>query len=185
METDFGCLRDVADHEIELMRSWRNLPAVRRNMYNQHEISASEHQKWWVSIRESNVNRYFMYEYRGEPSGVIAFTNIDRISSNSTWAFYAAGDAPKGTGSRMEFLALDFAFQSLKLQKLSCEVLAYNSPVIKLHQKFGFQVEGIFRKQYLLDDDYVDVYRLGILAPEWIKIRGDMKHKLMLLNKSV
>lgn len=184
MDTEFGLLRSIADDELELMREWRNAPAVRQNMYTQHEISAEEHQKWWALMLGRSDHQYFMYEYRGKPSGIVAFTNIDSTSSNSTWAFYAAEAAPKGTGSRMEYLALEYAFKKLKLQKLSCEVLAYNSPVIKLHQKFGFKVEGVFRHQYFIDNSYVDVYRLGILASEWVQSREVIKQKLVMLNRS-
>lgn len=184
MGTEFGILRTITDNELELMREWRNAPAVRGNMYTQHEISAEEHEQWWRAMLQRSDNKYFMYEYKGKPSGIVAFTNIDIVSSNSTWAFYAAEDAPKGTGSRMEFLALEYAFEMLKLQKLCCEVLAYNSPVIKLHQKFGFKVEGVFRRQYFINNDYVDVYRLGILASEWEQIREVMGQKLVMLNRS-
>ena len=64
----------------------------------------------------------------------------------------------------MEFLALEHAFNTLKLHKLYCEVFAFNSPVVKLHQKFGFQIEGTFREQRVVDGSYVDVFRLDILA---------------------
>ncbi|SNR90665.1 UDP-4-amino-4,6-dideoxy-N-acetyl-beta-L-altrosamine N-acetyltransferase [Pseudomonas segetis] len=184
MDTEFGILRGIAAHEHALMREWRNAPAVRRNMYTQHEISAEEHEQWWSAMLGRSDNQYFMYEYHGKPSGIVAFTNIDNISSNSTWAFYAAEDAPKGTGSRMEFLALEYAFTKLNLHKLCCEVLAYNSPVIKLHQKFGFKIEGIFRNQHFIDNSYVDVYRLGILASEWAQGRELILQKLVMLNRS-
>ena len=38
----------------------------------------------------------------------------------------------------MEFFALDYAFLTLKIRKLCCEVFTFNSGVIKLHEKFGF-----------------------------------------------
>lgn len=41
----------------------------------------------------------------------------------------------------MEYLALEYAFKDMGLHKLFCEVLAFNAPVIKLHQKFGFKIE--------------------------------------------
>lgn len=78
----------------------------------------------------------------------------------------------------MEFLALEHVFKSLKLHKLHCEVLAFNTPVIKLHQKFGFQIEGIFRQQHYLDGEYVDIYRLGLLEREWGLKRDEMQNKL-------
>ena len=42
----------------------------------------------------------------------------------------------------METLALDYAFNELKINRLECEVLEFNSKVISFHKKFGFQEEG-------------------------------------------
>ena len=80
--------------------------------------------------------------------GIVGFTNIDERNQNCSWAFYAAPVAPKGTGSRMEFSPWKMAFQELNVHKMYCEVLGFNTPVIKLHQKFGFEREGIFREQH-------------------------------------
>lgn len=175
---DIGELRPVEDDEIDLMRSWRNAPSVRQNMYTRHEIGPEEHRAWWERTRNSPAHRYFMYEYEDAPCGIVAFTGIDDLNANSSWAFYARPDAPKGTGSRMEFLALDYAFGPLGLHKLECEVLAFNSAVIGLHQKFGFLVEGVLRQHHKVGDEFVDVYRLGILGEEWNDHRPVMAEKL-------
>lgn len=173
-----GILRNIADDELELMRAWRNEPVVRANMYTQHEISSQEHLAWWGKTKERPDRKYFMYEMAGTPSGIAAFNGIDAQSANSAWVFYASPTSPKGTGSRMEFLMLDYAFNTLKLHKLYCEVLAFNAAVIKLHEKFGFKVEGIFRDQHKVNETFVDTYRLGILAVEWQRYRQAMFDKL-------
>lgn len=83
----------------------------------------------------------------------------------------------------MEVLALEYAFNEIGLHKLCCEVLAFNAPVIKLHEKFGFKVEGILRDQYKRDGLFIDIYRLGLLAGEWADIRDHMVSKLTRLTK--
>lgn len=178
-----GKLRAIKDSELELMRAWRNAPSVRMNMYTRHEISADEHRNWWLSIQSREEQQYFMYELSGTPTGIVAFTSIDRANQNSSWAFYASPEAPKGTGVRMEFLALEYAFLQMGLHKLHCEVLAFNMPVIKLHQRFGFKVEGIFREHHKVDDVFVDVFRLGLLALEWDESRQNMKEKISVISR--
>lgn len=179
----FGVLRKIKDSELELMLSWRNAPAVRENMYTAHEISLTEHLSWWERTRGSGGQRYFMYEFQDQPLGIVGFTELDRINQNSSWAFYASPDAPKGIGGRMELLALDYAFYELKLHKLCCEVLAFNTPVIKLHKKFGFKIEGILRHQRRRDGKFLDVYRLGLLVGEWEGERDGMIFKLSRIPK--
>lgn len=179
-----GILRSIAVDELELMLAWRNEPAVRANMYTQHQISREEHLIWWEKTKVRTDQKYFMYEMAGAPFGIAAFTGIDIKSQNSAWAFYASPSAPKGTGSKMEFLMLDHAFDDLKINKLYCEVLAFNKSVIKLHQKFGFRIEGVFKQQYKVNDNFVDIYRLGILASEWQEHRQSMHEKLITQKRA-
>lgn len=174
-----GILRAIKPEELELMLSWRNAPSVRANMYTNHEISLAEHIAWWDRIQSRSDQQYFMYEYGSLPSGIVAFNGIDAVNQNSSWAFYSSPQAPKGTGSRMEFLALEHAFKQIRLHKLCCEVLAFNMPVVRLHEKFGFKIEGILREQHRTEDAFVDIYRLGILASEWTEKRDGMLSKLM------
>lgn len=173
-----GNLRSIQDNELEIMRNWRNAPAVRANMYTRHEISSEEHLAWWARTRLREDQQYFMYANDGKPLGIVAFTMIDRVNSNCSWAFYAGLDTPRGTGSKMEFVALEYVFNDLKLHKLHCEVLAFNTSVINLHRKFGFQVEGIFRQHHRTDSGYTDIYGLGILASEWVRKREEMLEKI-------
>ncbi|WP_222130017.1 UDP-4-amino-4,6-dideoxy-N-acetyl-beta-L-altrosamine N-acetyltransferase [Bordetella genomosp. 13] len=180
--SELGFLRPIRDDELESMLSWRNAPAVRANMYTRHEISIDEHLDWWERTKQRDDQRYFMYEAGGRALGVVGFTRIDPLNANSSWAFYASPEAPRGTGSKMELLALDYAFGELKLRRLHCEVLAFNTAVIKLHQKFGFHVEGVLREHHKMDDAFVDIYLLGLLASEWSEKRGEIIAKLTAKN---
>jgi UDP-4-amino-4,6-dideoxy-N-acetyl-beta-L-altrosamine N-acetyltransferase len=125
-----------------------------------------------------------MYELDAVPLGIVGFNHIDQANRNAAWAFYAAPDAPRGTGSKMEYLALNHAFDQLGLHKLQCEVLAFNEPVIKLHKKFGFKVEGVFREQHRVDERFVDIFRLGLLANEWAEHHDPMLTKLTKLAQA-
>ena len=120
-----------------------------------------------------------MYETDdGTPCGIVAFNSIDRQNKHAFWAYYAAPDCPRGTGARMEFLALDESFSVLGLQKLSCEVLGFNTAVVRLHEKFGFVVEGVFKQHHKYDDAFVDVVRLAITSEQWNAAREKMKQRL-------
>lgn len=179
-----GTLRKISDSEVELMRQWRNAPAVRQNMYTTHEISTREHTEWWEKTRIRSDCLYFIYQFDGEPEGIVSFTQIDRKSDTAFWAFYAAPGARKGTGGRMEYLALQYAFTVLGLRKLNCEVLSFNAAVVKLHHKFGFEEEGRFRKHYKLHEGWADVHRLALFAEDWDKKANDMFQKLSSLIRN-
>nr|WP_309502608.1 UDP-4-amino-4,6-dideoxy-N-acetyl-beta-L-altrosamine N-acetyltransferase [uncultured Roseovarius sp.] len=181
MMMPIGNLRHVNEEDLELIRSWRNHPDIASKMYTRHKISSDEHKAWWNRTRARDDQAYFMYETAKEPMGVVGFTQIDLANDNCVWAFYANPAAPKGTGSRMEFLALEHVFQTLELHKLSCEVLAFNQPVIKLHKKFGFRQEGVFRDHHKMDGRFIDIVRFGMLAEEWAGVRDKFAE---ILNNS-
>lgn len=173
-----GTLKPITHSELELMRSWRNEPAVRKNMYTTHEITADEHSSWWNRVQSREDCKYFMYHLDDIPQGVVGFTQIDLAQRHAFWAFYAGPEAKKGTGGRMEYLALEHAFSVLKLRKLNCEVLSFNAAVIKLHQKFGFLEEGVFRAHHCIEGGWADVHRLAIFSDEWDARREEMYLKL-------
>ncbi|BDU52231.1 UDP-4-amino-4,6-dideoxy-N-acetyl-beta-L-altrosamine N-acetyltransferase [Limnohabitans sp. INBF002] len=173
-----GILREIKNEELSLILTWRNSPFVKANMYSRHEISNEEHLAWWNKIKDQKNQKQFMYEQDGTPYGVVGFSQIDYLNKNAAWAFYAAPEAPVGCGSRMELLALDHAFDQLQLRKLYCEVLDFNKSVINLHDKFGFQIEGVFKSHHLYEEKFIDIIRLSILLEEWRAKRSEILIKL-------
>ena len=169
-------LRRMNTRDLDLVLEWRNHPNVRKNMYNQTVITETEHKIWWDKICKNNTYRYLIYEYRGFPSGVVSFKDINFNHRHSSWAFYASPKAPRGTGARMEYLALEYAFEKLSLLKLFCEVLSYNTAVISMHKRFGFQQEGRFISQYLEGDNSWDIVRLAIFKSDWEKTQQRFVH---------
>lgn len=61
----------------------------------------------------------------------------------------------KGIGAQMMAWMLDWAKEA-GLEKITLAVLANNQRAIRLYQKFGFEIEGIRRRQYRIGSEYVD-----------------------------
>ncbi|PSV46815.1 UDP-4-amino-4,6-dideoxy-N-acetyl-beta-L-altrosamine N-acetyltransferase [Photobacterium indicum] len=173
-------LMELEESHLDMILEWRNAPEVRKNMYTNHVISTEEHYAWFNKLQNDKTKKYFVFIKDNVPVGVIGFTEINLIKDTASWAFYANPTAPRGTGSMMEFFALDYAFKELKLHKLRCEVLSFNQMVVKLHTKFGFKVEGELRDAFYDGEQYHDVCHLGIFPQEWKEIRESLKKKLRL-----
>jgi UDP-4-amino-4,6-dideoxy-N-acetyl-beta-L-altrosamine N-acetyltransferase len=170
----------LTESDLEMILTWRNAPEVRENMYTRHEISREEHNAWFDRLQKDQTKAYFLAVLNLEPVGVVGFSEINKVQGISTWAFYASPKAPRGSGSLMEYYALEYAFNELKLHKLRCEVLSFNRTVIKLHKKFGFIEEGNHRDAFYDGDQYHDVVHLGIFAREWQESKEEIKAKLKL-----
>jgi UDP-4-amino-4,6-dideoxy-N-acetyl-beta-L-altrosamine N-acetyltransferase len=173
-------LRRLTEQDLDMILAWRNAPAVRQNMYTSRLISLDEHRAWFERLHDDDSRQYFIFERDGVARGVVGFTQISRASRRASWAFYASPDAPRGTGSLMEFCALEHAFSELALHRLDCEVLDFNLAVVRLHQTFGFKVEGTLRAHHFDGTRYCDVVLLGILEEEWDQQRGSIRQRLRL-----
>ncbi|HEX8595786.1 MAG TPA: UDP-4-amino-4,6-dideoxy-N-acetyl-beta-L-altrosamine N-acetyltransferase [Pseudomonas sp.] len=157
------------------VRNLRNQPAVRRFMYSDHEIGEAEHDAWLQSLDGNPCQSVFVVMIDGNACGVVSLNAVNATHRSADWAFYLdSGLQGKGVGSRVEFWLLDHAFNAASLEKLNCEVLATNQAVIRLHQKFGFTVEGVRRQNVIKDGERIDVVLLGITREEWAVQRPTM-----------
>lgn len=159
-------VRPMVSADLVRVLAWRNHPEVRRYMYTQHEISLGEHTRWFERASQDPNRHLLIFESEGPPLG---FINIHQIAPGgiADWGFYAAPDAPKGTGRQLGQAALQYAFSTAGLHKLCGQALSYNERSIRFHQKLGFQQEGILRQQHFDGQHYHDVVCFGLLVNEW------------------
>ncbi|MDA0406791.1 UDP-4-amino-4,6-dideoxy-N-acetyl-beta-L-altrosamine N-acetyltransferase [Vibrio alginolyticus] len=174
-------LTPLSEEHLTMILEWRNAPEVRSKMYTSHEISLLEHKAWFEGLQSDEHKAYFLAKLNDEPVGVIGFSEINVVPRVATWAFYASPTAPRGTGSLMEYYALEYAFSNLNLIKLRCEVLGFNNVVVKLHKKFGFVEEGRLREAFYDGEIYHDIVHLGIFSQEWEDVKNELKTKLKIL----
>ncbi len=69
----------------------------------------------------------------------------------------------KGYASEAIKIISRHAFEELKLNKLTAGCYQSNVGSLKAFEKAGFMVEGISKKHFLCDGQYVDAVRLGLL----------------------
>jgi UDP-4-amino-4,6-dideoxy-N-acetyl-beta-L-altrosamine N-acetyltransferase len=135
-------------------------------MFSFNEISLDEHAKWFELASKDATRQLLIFESNAVPLGFIQFKSVAGHKV-SDWGFYAAPDAPKGTGKRLGNMALNYAFSTLGLHKICGQALAFNEASIGLHKKLGFLQEAVLREQYKIDDVYQDLLCFGLLSTEW------------------
>ncbi|MGC1333082.1 MULTISPECIES: UDP-4-amino-4,6-dideoxy-N-acetyl-beta-L-altrosamine N-acetyltransferase [unclassified Pseudomonas] len=168
----------------ERVRQLRNQPQVRRFMYTDHEISPQEHQAWLASLEGNARQAVYVVMVDGIACGLVSLNAINLQHGSADWAFYLDSELQgKGLGSQVECWLLDHAFNDVGLAKLNCEVLASNPAVVRLHQKFGFTLEGVRRQNVLKDGQRLGVMLLGITAEEWHAHRPQIIERLARLPR--
>jgi len=162
-------LRPVQESDLDRILAWRNSERVRSFMYTDHIITAAEHRAWFERLRGAEFPAALVFEYRGMPAGLKSFTRIDRGNNLCYWGFYLGeSELPKGCGSAMGFLALEYAFERLALRKLCAEAFAFNEGSLKYHTRLGFSQEGRFVRHVLKNGRYEDVISFALFRDDWI-----------------
>lgn len=177
-------LRKMNKQDLALVLEARNAPEVRKNMYTHHVISSEEHSAWYSRIENDQTTAVYIFEEENSFSGVVIFSNINSVQKTADWGFYASQNAKKGIGTRMEYAALNFAFEKMQLRKLNCEVLSFNETVIALHRRFGFKLEGVRRRHYFRDSEEFDIYLLSMTKVNWEKYLREHSYKALVLRDS-
>lgn len=97
--------------------------------------------------------------------GFVQLNQIDWISRNCSFGIAVPEKIEQGRGFGKEAMRLifDYAFNCLNLEKISLEVTGFNANSIHLYEKFGFEKEGVLKKQYFWKGEYHDVLIYGLL----------------------
>lgn len=164
-------LREIDAHTQGLIREWRNQSFIRLMMFSQDIISEESHKQWLASIKNNPQKYVKIFFYDEVPLGVVTFNKVN--DALFEWGFYIGEQsAPKGMGTILGVVALDYYFSKVNSHKLCAEVLSYNEKSLAFHEKLGFVSEGILRKHYQQKNDFYDVHLFGIFKDEWVKKRA-------------
>ena len=160
------------------VREIRNETNVRKWMYTDHEIGANEHLGWINRLKKDDHRIVFVVlDDRQSPLGVVSVDAIDRNHNKADWAFYLSETSRGGLGSALELSVIDFVFEVLGLEKLNCEVIEGNDPVVKMHKGFLFREEGFRRSNVVKDGVRVGVHFLGLTKADWTAGREEVREK--------
>jgi UDP-4-amino-4,6-dideoxy-N-acetyl-beta-L-altrosamine N-acetyltransferase len=173
-------LRLLEPADSPRLLAWRNSPEVAAYMYGDHLISQAEHDHWFAGLRGAHDRRYWIIEADAAPVGVANLAKIDLSARKCEWAYYLGDPSTrgKGLGAQVEYIVLRHVFEWMALNKLWCEVLAENTTVIRLHERFGFVPEARFRDHVFKAGRFQDVVGLGLLQREWKAVRPQIEARL-------
>jgi UDP-4-amino-4,6-dideoxy-N-acetyl-beta-L-altrosamine N-acetyltransferase len=169
------CLRPMAASDLETVLSWRNSDRIRNMMYTDHIISPEEHQAWFARVSHSANSRHLIFEYNGRPAGVVNVTDIDARNRRCDWGFYLGEtDLPKGCGTVMGALALEFIFEQMGMNKVVGEVLAHNEQSMNYHVRLGFVKEGRLNCHELRHGNFEDVIVFAHFSERWRQVKSEL-----------
>jgi len=173
-------MRDLRPDDRDKIRRWRNKPGVGLHQFTDHYIGVEEHERWFARMMNDPTVRYWVITWSGEDVGIADLYDINPRHQRCYWAFYIAeeGFRGRGIGSLVEYFVLEHVFETLKLNKLCCEVLASNPAVTKMHERFAFREEGYLRGHVIKHGEPADVHAMAVLREEWVERRPSIQKLL-------
>lgn len=162
--------RPVVLEDAAMMLEWRNREPVRRGMFHSRAFTLEEQIPWLRSRIESDSSFYFIFQFQGRPAGVFGVYDVDPGQGVGEWVYFMGPrfpELPKGAGAAMEFIALDTFFYEVGIRRLWGRTLKSNERVWRIHQRFGFRIEGAMREHAVKDGELIDMLIVGLLEREW------------------
>ena len=122
------------------------------------------------SIQKSQTDLVFAIRDKttDEHVGNVSLQGINWVNKSAELAILIGEKSAwgKGLGSECYLLLLDYAFNTLNLNRVSSGQTSRNIGMIKICTKAGMKKEGVLRAVLFKDDEYLDVEVYAILKSE-------------------
>lgn len=171
-------LRPVERKDWETVLQWRNLDSVRLMMFESEPISWDQHVKWMTSLAGNPHSHCLMFEYKGQPYGVVTAKLYRPEQRQWIWGCYLGrpGELRRG-GAIMGMLALEYIFEQLGVENLIGEAVATNEHSLKFNDRLGFKRRGTF-SQKTSTGQVVEAMLLVFPPGEWPKHKARLMREL-------
>ena len=159
--------KKIQKFEIETLRVERNKASIRKMMLNQKIISKKNQSEWYKKIQKIKNSKYFVIYYKNTIIGSAYLIDINKINKNCTWGFYIFKKYSGYFGVLVEYKIIEYAFKNYNLHKIYGKTLSTNIKVLKIHKKFGFNIEGILKDHIFIKNKKVNVILTSLFKKSW------------------
>jgi hypothetical protein len=161
--------RKIQSIDLENIMLWRMLPEVTLYMYTDPRLTLEDQKRWYKIIKSDQTKKYWIINVDNEDVGLVSIYNIDIVNRRCDWGYYLASEAIRGKGiaRAVELNLHHYVFEILNMNKLCCEVFAWNDFVIGIHRKYGSSIEGKRRLHICKNGEFHDIVEMAILREDW------------------
>lgn len=165
-------LRPITTDDEDTMKiiKWRNSPVVRPYFIYQEPFTMEGHKKWLEAVIIPEKGHQFIVckKENDTPIGSIFLRDIDHKNRKAEYGMFLGEEAEKGKGIGCEIATLlsDFAFESLKLHKITARILADNKASLYSNFKAGFVQEACLKDEVIINGEFKDVVWVARFNPK-------------------
>lgn len=133
-------IRPLEERDLQMLLNWRNSERIHSKMLTEHKITWDEHYTWFQKMKENPVKRNLIFEFQGRAVGYIGYTEYDeQRKSCSPGAYLGETDVPIDAGITLFYMAVEYAFSELKMQRLETSVFRSNKQAMRLDLFLGYR----------------------------------------------
>jgi len=164
-------LRALELEDYKTSIAWRMDDEIWSMLGGPKYFVSEEYEKRWVEkvIFDSHEIRLAVCEKDSEKYiGNVYMTDIDMIN-RTCQSHILIGDKDywgKGYAREALMLAVDYMFNERNIRRIQANILETNIASLKMHQKCGYEIEGILRNAVYKNGRYINQYVLGLLKEE-------------------
>lgn len=173
LKTERIYLRNLIESDAYTMKDALSNDEI-RYMTNTHiDFSIEELKKHInkINLDEDRVDFAICINNTNMVIGELSILDIDTHNESAGFriALSHIENVSKGYGSEAIKLAIKYAFDNLKLNRLELEVYSFNKRAIKAYKKCGFNIEGKLKEAIKVNNEYHDEIIMAILKSEYYK----------------
>ncbi len=166
-------LREYRQEDLSALRAWVNDTETTRYLAGAYRRPQTwEQTEEWLERRlsgDAGGEGYVISDKEtGKYLGQIDLMMIDPIARKAEMAIVLMKSARKKGYARESIrLLLNYAFNTMNLNRVWLKCAEANIPAVKCYEKSGFKTEGVLRNDLFIDGKYQHAVIMGILREEF------------------
>lgn len=167
-------VRNLTRADVPLLVKWKNDPDI-ADLVRGAPINTTfeiESRRFARGLDDHDTLRLIIETLTGKPIGFISLGEIDRDNHKAEVGMLVGEKEywDRGFGTDGLRILLNYLFFELDFNRIGLEVFEYNIRAKKAYQKIGFKVEGLLRQGLFRKGRYYDIFLMGILKQDFIRL---------------
>lgn len=162
-------LRALEKTDVDFLYRLYNDPAIMKYWFEEPYFSKTKIEENLTKQLDDTQNRRFILQNGTEAVGFVALFFIHGVHRKAEFAIMMDPQQQgKGYAKTATKLAMDYAFQTLNLNKLYLVVDEVNEKAIHIYEKIGFKYEALLKNEYFIDGVYHNAVYMSIFQDEYL-----------------
>lgn len=136
-------IRPITKQDTPLILKWRNKDSIRKNFIYQEQLTEEIHNEWLQNkiLTRKAMQFIIIYTKNEEPIGSIYLSHIDEQNKQAELGIFIGEDRyrGKGFGEQAILLIKQYAFDTLRLNRIYLRLVKKNHIAFSCYKKCGFK----------------------------------------------